>query len=142
MSNLSKFGLKPSNPPGILGDSAADYNLSQAVFIPAGKGTVETSGQVGFDEEGNIPSDLKTEIFNAFKNVDTVLKNAGVVDGFKSVYHINTYHTIFTEESASHIAAAVEHYLGDEKPTWTGVKISELAEKSAHLEIEVRAVVK
>ncbi|CDK28000.1 unnamed protein product [Kuraishia capsulata CBS 1993] len=139
MSNLSKFGLKTSNPAGILTTSAADYQISQAVRIPAGKTTVETSGQIGIDEEGKLPADLKTEIFNAFKNVDTVLKNAGVADGFKSVYHAIIYQTIFTEESHGYVADAASIYFGEDKPTSTGVKVMELS-MGARIEIEVRAV--
>ncbi|CDK27999.1 unnamed protein product [Kuraishia capsulata CBS 1993] len=141
MSNFSKFGLKPSNPPGILTTSAAEYQISQAIFIPAGKGIVETSGQVGFDEEGKLPSDLKTEIFNAFKNVDTVLKNAGVADGFKSVYHAVIYQTVYDEEAHGYVADAARIYYGEQKPTCTGMKVLELSE-GARIEIEVRAVVK
>ncbi|CDK24060.1 unnamed protein product [Kuraishia capsulata CBS 1993] len=139
MTNLTKLGLKPSSPPGILAKSAKEFHISQSVIIPAGLATVETSGIVGFDEEGNIPADIKTEIHNAFKNIETALKHAGVTGGFKSVYHMNSYHTDFSEEHVAALDAATAEFFGEEYPTWAGIEIKGLSE-GAHIEIEVRAI--
>ena len=47
---------------------------------------------------GEIPSDLLEEIDQAFSNVQLAFQDAGVREGWKGVYRVNSYHAEFEKE--------------------------------------------
>ena len=55
--------------------------LSNAITVPANATIVHVTGQVGNLESGEAPSDFREEYRQAFENVQTVLKAAGVDNG-------------------------------------------------------------
>ncbi|WP_458375024.1 Rid family hydrolase [Pseudomonas pergaminensis] len=62
-------------------------HYSQAVKIG---NRVETSGQGGWDDEFQIPTDLAEEIAQAFHNLERTLATAGA--RWEHVIHVNSYH--------------------------------------------------
>ncbi|KAF5673433.1 endoribonuclease l-psp family [Fusarium heterosporum] len=63
-------------PPGFLEVLSDANHYSQAVDL--GNGIFKISGQGGFSENGEFPSDVKQEVEQTIQNVDHVLKAAGL----------------------------------------------------------------
>lgn len=139
MASLTDLGLRFVNAPGLLTKIAEDYHLTQTVIVPAGKSIVYCSGHVGLDESGNPAKDVETEIYNLFKNIEKSLAAAGVKNGFKSVFHMTSYHTILDEEHEIALAKVHGEFTGPNKPAWTGVVVNSLSE-GVSMEIQVQAI--
>jgi enamine deaminase RidA (YjgF/YER057c/UK114 family) len=110
-------------------------HYSQAVIIGD---VVKCSGQGGWDADGRLDGkDWKTQIDNAFDNVDRVLQAAGLV-GWEDVYLIRTYQT----DIASHYDYFVQKLksrIPGHRPIWTALSVPNLAFPEMSVEIEVEA---
>lgn len=137
---LTKFGIKCINAPGMGEKLAPLYNISSVVVIPPNATIYETCGHTGCNSDVEYPDDLTEEILLAFQNVENALKAAGVEDGWKAVYKMNTYHLHNLVDHEAGLDAALKKYLGDNRPAWCGVAVAALA-APARIEITVAAAV-
>lgn len=89
-----------------------------------------------------MKTDLLEEIDQAFANVELALKDAGVKDGWKSVYRFNSYHVHFDGDQERVLTKMVENmnkYMPDHAAIWTCVGVTCLALPEMRIEIEVVA---
>ena len=96
-----------------------------------------TSG--GWDAiTGEMPSDIATEIEQAFANVQLTLEHAGG-KGWAQVFRITSYHTDMTQEMLGIMARCAKKWMPDHKPIWTAVGVAKLGLETMRVEIEVVA---
>ena len=120
------------NPPGTEAIYKS-YKFSQAVVA---NGRVDVAGQVGLDENFEIPDDVEAQARNAFTNVKRVLEAAG--SSLEHVTHITMYYTDIGD------ARAIDHvfseFFPDNYPARTAVQIGALVLPNLKLEVQVTAV--
>lgn len=81
------------------------------------------------------------QIEQAFKNVDLALKTAGVKEGWKAVYRINSFHIPFSPEVIEKMGEQTALWMPDHRPIWTAVEVPRLGLQGMTVEIEVCAYV-
>ena len=164
MSHLQYYAYEGA---GVCNRKAYHYN--QAVRIPANADRVELAGQGmyinttnhktshtrrtistnnalpgGWDPQtSEVKTDLLEEIDQAFSNVELALKDAGIKDGWKSVFRVTSYHAGFDgdqERVFGKMVANFEKYMPGHEPIWTCVGVTALALPQMRIEIEVVAV--
>jgi enamine deaminase RidA (YjgF/YER057c/UK114 family) len=98
----------------------------------------------GWDPKtSEVKSDLLEEIDQAFSNVELALKDAGIEDGWKSVFRVTSYHAGFDgdqERVFGKMVANFEKYMPGHEPIWTCVGVTALALPQMRIEIEVVAI--
>lgn len=98
----------------------------------------------GWDPQtSEVKSDLLEEIDQAFSNVELALKDAGIKDGWKSVFRVTSYHAGFDgdqERVFGKMVANFEKYMRGHEPIWTCVGVTALALPQMRIEIEVVAI--
>jgi enamine deaminase RidA (YjgF/YER057c/UK114 family) len=98
-------------------------------------GLVVCSGQLGVGADGALLSDPAAQFDAAFRNVEAVLREAGV--GFDDLVELVSFHVGLQQ----HLAAFVEvkaRFVRAPFPAWTAIGITELALPGAL--VEIRAV--
>jgi enamine deaminase RidA (YjgF/YER057c/UK114 family) len=112
---------------------------SHVVTVTGPARTVYIAGQLGRDADGNIvgPGDMRAQLEQTFKNLDSCLKAAGA--SWADVVKTNTFVTDYAE-FAKHSDVRMR-YIGVATPTSTTIQISGLAQPEAMVEIEMIAVV-
>jgi enamine deaminase RidA (YjgF/YER057c/UK114 family) len=101
---------------------------------------VEISGQGGWDDNFEFPETLKTEIAQAFRNVERTLATAGA--SWKHVVHVNSYHVGgFPPEVNETMANLYRHYMPSHAPIWTEIGVAALGHPAMRIEIRVTAIV-
>ncbi|KAI1620188.1 Endoribonuclease L-PSP/chorismate mutase-like protein, partial [Exophiala viscosa] len=136
---ISRHGIRCFNPHD-LQQVSEDYQISQAIVIPANVATVVTSGQCGFKGDGSLEQDPQKQIILAFSNAEKALQAVGVEDGWKSVYNMTTYCPSFDDTFLALFMPVRAKYLGTNRPAWTGVAVSGLAD-GAVLEMTLYAAI-
>ncbi|GME33797.1 hypothetical protein GTA08_BOTSDO12865 [Neofusicoccum parvum] len=138
-SKLCTHGFSFRNWPGPGEEAAAGFGLSHAVIIPPNSRTVVVGGQVGFKDDGTVPSDLTAEVEEAFDHVERALQAAGLGDdAWEYVYKITTFE-ISTPGLIDAVLATARKYLKNTKPAWTGIGVASLLHPALHIEITVEA---
>jgi enamine deaminase RidA (YjgF/YER057c/UK114 family) len=116
---------------------------SCAVSVPNGTHTVHVGGHLGFNEEGGFSTDLKEEIEQVFRNIEMTLHEAGVADGWASVFQINTYQSQARipdeDEFFGVFIATKEKYMRANHCIWSNVLVPGL-HGGAAVEVTVSAV--
>ncbi|TVY53959.1 hypothetical protein LSUE1_G010226 [Lachnellula suecica] len=122
--------------PGQARSDASHY--SQAVRIGS---TIKTAGQGGRNAATGIldPSDLHSQIDNAFENIDRVLQAAGL-RGWEDVYLWRSF-AVRMQESHEYLVRKIRERVPGHRPVWTAVQVPGLAKKEMLIEIEVEAYV-
>lgn len=123
------------NYPGIEAKST-QFHFSQSLLIG---NTTRTSGQGGWQEDGDIAEDLEREVELAFENVAKALKAANSDASWRNVVSMRSYHTDI-DGSAELVIERMRRYMPDRRPVWTCVKIRKLGVPGMRVEIEVEAV--
>lgn len=119
--------------------SAMHYN--QALRIG---NRVETSGQGGWDDDFNLPTDLREEIVAAFDNVERTLAHAGA--SWRDVVAVESFHVPSESDiiGDAHNEVMVEEMrerMGDRAPIWTQIGVPALGARGMRIEIRVTAIV-
>lgn len=107
----------------------------------AGKGQRGSQDPGGWDEDDatSFPKDLKSEIDQAFANVDRNLRDAGG-RGWSQVFRVNSYHTYdLTPEVTVFMTENLRRWMPDHKPIWTEIGVRQLGLPGMNVEIEVVA---
>ncbi|KAL6251768.1 hypothetical protein RBB50_001978 [Rhinocladiella similis] len=125
-STFTSDGLRAFDPAGALTEVSNKLHLSQAVVIPAGVQLVATSGQCGFRDDGTFSSNKREQIMQAFANADKTLREAGCKDGWQNVYQWILFYPELDDEYISALREAGAKYLGDNRPTQTGITVAGL----------------
>ena len=137
MATTPKFFVTPGYGDTLL----ADLRYSQALRIGD---RVEISGQGGWDDHFNFPTDITEEIVAAFDNVERTLATAGAT--WRDVVSVNSYHVAETDVSIGdeHNRVMVEQFrkrMGERAPIWTQIGVATLGAPKMRVEIRVTAVV-
>lgn len=133
MSHLTYYAY-----PGAGKWASENLGYSQAVRVGD---RIECSGQGGWSFDKGYPSfsaDLKEEVEQAFKNVESALKDAGG-KGWSQVFRVNSYHTDITPELTAIMKECYEKWMPDHKPIWTQIGVAKLGADGMNVEIEVSA---
>jgi len=112
------------------------FHYSQAVKVG---NVIKTSGQGGWDSEGNVASDPKRQVELAFDNVEKALQAADKSLSWKNVYAVRSYHTNI-DETADFVIENFRRVMPDRRPVFTCVEISKLGIEGMVVEIEVEAL--
>ncbi|POR36410.1 Uncharacterized protein TPAR_03393 [Tolypocladium paradoxum] len=130
---------KYNNPPDGAGCFADTVYYSQTVDV--GGGLVKCAGQGGWTvaegPDGPIPRPAREQVDNAFRNVDHVLREAGLAGGARDVYLVRSYH-VNMEETLDMVTEAMRAWVGH-RPVWTAVGVARLADARMKIEIDVEA---
>ncbi len=141
---MSNPKFPPRNPmpktftaivPPSLKVASETYQFSPAVRIGD---QILISGIVGFDAEGRLPPDFRSQAENVFTTLEAILKEAGAtLDDVASLssYHVGDLHSQLRELvdiKATRIQAP--------HPIWTGVGVTQLGVPGALLEISAVVV--
>lgn len=118
-----KIILPPGSDPGA--------NYSPGILVD---GTLYVSGQGGEDSAGKIPKDFEAEVKQALKNVDAVLKAAGM-----SAADVVSVQVYLTDASVfQRMNAVYKEYFKSPRPTRTTVVVAKLV-GPGNIEITVTA---
>ncbi|WP_078576586.1 RidA family protein [Salipaludibacillus agaradhaerens] len=108
-------------------------NYSHITRVPKGAGLIVTSGQVGTDMDGNIPSNLNDQITNTFVNMKKVLESEGLTEA--NIIKVNIWAT--EEIDWDYLDAQWDALFGAEYPSMTVAYISALGWPELKIEIEL-----
>ncbi|KAJ4153665.1 hypothetical protein LMH87_010145 [Akanthomyces muscarius] len=128
---------KYNNPPGAAQKHSDLGHYSQSVDL--GNGAIKCSGQGGWDPETGAldANDSDNQIELAMKNVDVVLKAAGL-RGWEDVYLLRSYHCDIRTSWAP-TAEALRQRIPGHRPVWTAIGVANLAFPAMLIELEVEA---
>ena len=123
------------NYPGI-GSKSTQFHFSQSLLLD---NTIRTSGQGGWQEDGDIAADLEREVELAFENVAKALKAANPNASWRNVVSMRSYH-VDIDASAELVIERMRGFMPDHCPVWSFVEIRKLGVPGMRVEIEVEAV--
>lgn len=93
----------------------------------------------GWDpSSGKIPTEIHSQIDQAFANVDIALKDAGG-QGWSQVFRVNSYHLPLNDEALHAMVQKFKEYMPNHQPLWTCIGVSRLGFDDMRVEIEVVA---
>jgi 2-iminobutanoate/2-iminopropanoate deaminase len=110
-------------------------NYSQGIETAPGMRIVAVAGQTGRDATGNVPDGMAAQADIAWRNVMTVLAEAGM--GAEHIIHYTSY-LVAGSDTKPYDAARLKH-LGDARPASTKIYISGLAQPNMLCEVQVFA---
>src|SRR5919106_2828744 len=119
---------------------AVRYGFSHAVAHD-GKRTIECSGQVAWDDDGNLvgAGDLAAQTAQVFRNLRKILAHAGASPA--DVVRMRMYVVGHTPDKLQVIGPAIAAFFGDAPPSAnTLVGVAALALQEFLIEVEVTAV--
>ena len=118
---------------------ATPPGYSHAVVVERGK-IIYVSGQVGLNAKGEMPSDFRGEVTQAFQNLRTVLTAAG--SSPSNVVKINFYVVGLNREKLAVVREARDAFIDKNRaPASTLAGAAALFREDCHIEIEAVAVV-
>ncbi|CAG9983038.1 unnamed protein product [Clonostachys byssicola] len=117
--------------------NAEQYHYSQAVKLG---NVVKTSGQGGWDAQGNIISDLTKQIEVAFKNVLKALQAVDSRITCDNIFAIRSYH-LDMDSSFDVMTSQFKKLFPNHRPVWTCIQIGKLGLEGMQVEIEVEATI-
>lgn len=116
------------------------YGFSQIVVAAAGR-TVYLSGQVAWDAKQEVvgPGDLKQQVWQSLRNVETAMSAAGAT--LQDVVALRIYIVQEQLENGAVISEALKAFFpGEHPPTATWIGVHSLANPDFLVEIEATAV--
>ncbi|KAL2842749.1 Endoribonuclease L-PSP/chorismate mutase-like protein [Aspergillus pseudoustus] len=132
MSHLAYFKY-----PGFGDWAAENFHYSQAVRIGD---VIKISGQGGINPETQtFPTDISSEIKQAFSNVDLALRTAGGT-GWNQVYSVRVYMLDPQDQAAT--AVLIQNFrdwMPNHRPLFTYIGVPKLAMPEMRIEVEVEA---
>ena len=117
------------NPAGM----SAPFNpYSHGAEVHAGSRMIFFAGQVGSDIDGNVPADFESQIHNTYRNIQTILNDAGME--LDNLVKLTTF--LIDPKHGPMMREIRKSYLGDHKPAHTLLYISRLADPEFLIEVE------
>lgn len=120
------------NPPAL----GVPPSYSHGIEVAAGARTLYTAGQVGWDVNGNIENGIAAQTKQAFANLRSVLRSAGM--DLENIVKTTIYLTNL--DDYQEYARVRSEILGTTKPASTLVVIKQLVKPELLVEIEAIAV--
>jgi len=143
IGNVRSQEPKADKPAGALryvtaAGLATPPGYSHAVAVERGK-LVYVSGQVALNAKGEVPSDFRAEVAQAFQNLRTVLTAAGATPA--DVVKLNYYVVGLNHEKLIVLREARDAFIDkDRAPASTLAAVAALFREDCHIEIEAVAV--
>jgi len=109
------------------------YHFSQGAVVG---NTIYVSGQGGWDAKFQLADNVAAQARQAFKNIETVLKEAGA--SLDDVVEINSFHLDMDQMNAT--VEAMREAFPRHQPVWTAVGVTRLAMPAMLVEIKAVAV--
>lgn len=113
------------------------FHYSQTVKIGA---IVKTSGQGGWDKQGNVPKDAAKQVDLVFSNATLALQAADASLSWRNVYAVRSYHTDL-DETAGLVVEKFKQLMPDHRVIFTCVEIRKLGIEGMKLEMEIEACI-
>lgn len=108
-------------------------NYSHITRVPKGAGLFVTSGQVGTDIDGQIPSSLNDQVTNTFENIKKILESEGLNEE-----HVIKFNIWATEEiDWDHLYSQWDTIFKTAYPSMTVAYVSALGWPELKIEIEL-----
>lgn len=120
------------NPEGMYGPVG---NYTHITKIPKNSELYVTSGQIGVDQNGNIPDSMNEQIKNTFVNIQTVLHSEELTS--EQIIKVNIWAT--QKIDWDYLDEEWERLFGRDYPAMTVAYISELGLPEIKIEIEIWA---
>lgn len=126
------------NPDSLF--NSLQYGFSQIV-VSQGAKTVYLSGQVAWDEKGEIigKGDLRTQTDAAFRNLERALSEAGAA--LKDVVSLRIYIVQSVMPQSKPVSEALKQFFPDSPPASTWIGVQGLANEDFLIEVEAVAVI-
>jgi len=108
---------------------------SHTAVVPAGTELVFLSGQVGIRPDGSAPASVAEQADQVFANIAALLAAHGL--GASALVKLTTF--LVAGQDIQAVRAARSRFLGGHRPASTLVYVSQLAERTWHVEVEAIA---
>ena len=95
------------------------------------------SGQIGLDQNGNLPERAEEEFRNAWHSIGQTLAHAGL--SYADIVEYTTFH-VGLQANLPIFMKVRDEFISAPWPAWTAIGITELAVPGARVEIRVVAV--
>lgn len=119
--------LNPKNIPAPVG------KYSHVTIIPKNSDLYTFSGQIGVDNDGNIPENLNEQVHNTFKNIKQILESQNLTSD--DVIKVNIWAT--EEIDWDFLYAEWETLFGQTYPSMTIAYVKALGLPEIKIEIEI-----
>lgn len=119
--------------PSVLHPPFSNYN--HGMLVRSGADLLFASGQLGIDQEGNIPQTAKAQAELCFQNIADILTDAEM--GFGDIVRINAFVT--SQEAFQDYMAVRNRYIKEPFPASTLVIVSGFARPEFQVEVEIIA---
>lgn len=123
--------MKIHNPTGV----APGIGYSHGIELPPHARVLYLAGQLGVDADGKFAPDFKSQAEQAWRNIGTVLRAAGM--GYENLVKVNHY--LLRKEDLALYREVRAQFLGTNAPASTLLFISALARPEALIEVETVA---
>lgn len=108
-------------------------NYTHITRVPKEAELFVTSGQVGVDQDGNVPSDFNEQVANTFTNIKKVLESENL--SRDNIIKVNIWAT--EEIDWEYFDSKWEELFGSENPAMTVAYITNLGLPELKIEIEL-----
>lgn len=132
MSRDNTLKVVRLNPKSI---SAPVGKYSHVTIIPKNSDLYTFSGQIGVDENGNIPESLNDQVHNTFINIEQILESQNL--NSDDVIKVNIWAT--EEIDWDYLYAKWEYLFGETYPSMTIAYVKGLGLAELKIEIELWA---
>ncbi len=122
-------------PKGVSEQMRDNYHYSQGVQLGD---MVYVTGQGGWDEQFRLSDDVHDQIRQAFRNIETVLGEAGA--SWEHVIDVTSYHVELDEAVLGTMVEQLRAFCPGHQPLWTVLGIASLALPQMKVEITATAV--
>ncbi|KAB5578748.1 Endoribonuclease L-PSP/chorismate mutase-like protein [Coniochaeta sp. 2T2.1] len=141
---ISKHGVRYFNAPGPPQQLADMGHLSNAAVVPASAKIVHIVGQLPWDENGEVPTDMREQIRQCFRNTEIALKAAGVQEGWDAVFSATAYLATLEgdseEELSKVMGETMKEFFGDNRPLLTGIMVKKIFWPGVRIEMQSQAI--
>jgi enamine deaminase RidA (YjgF/YER057c/UK114 family) len=122
-------------PKGVGEQMRDSYHYSQGVQVGD---MVYVTGQGGWSDEFSFSEDVHEQVRQAFRNVETVLAEAGA--SWQHVIDITSYHVQLDEAVLGTMVEQLRAHCPNHQPLWTVIGVASLALPQMQVEITATAV--
>lgn len=129
---MENFKITRKNPEGMYSPVG---NYTHITKIPRNSELYVTSGQIGVDENGNLPDSMNEQIKNTFNNIQSVLHSEELTS--EHIIKVNIWAT--QKIDWDYLDEKWEQLFGSDYPAMTIGYITELGLPEIKIEIEVWA---
>ncbi len=98
------------------------------------------TGQIGFNDDGEFPSDYDTQVENVFRHLDRILKEANA--NWSNVVQMRSFHVgTDLEGQFPKLLEIKAKYMPEHQHAWTAIAVNQLIPSPSLIEIDLIAYV-